>query len=126
MKFSDIFKQRIEPSLVTSSELSEISEDGKVTIGFNDREITLVYNGSNTPDYRRIVYKMTMLAVIGMFPTYADLCQVNKTFEPKSYKHECVYQRCKTMTDKLCYLLGDELFDTIIYAEPDLDDIYGD
>lgn len=123
MKFSDIFKQDIEPSLVTSS---EPSEDGKVTVGFDDRKITLVYNRSKTPDYRRIVYKMTMLAVIGMFPTYEDLCQVNKTFEPKSYRHECVYQRCKTMTDKLHYLLGDELFDTIVHAEHDLDDIYGD
>lgn len=123
MKFSDIFKEQIEPSL------SILLEDGSVKLGFDSREVTLTYknmHNTNPPDFRRFVYKMTMLAVIGLFPTYEDLCKVNKTFDPKSYKHECVYQRCKSMTEKLHHLLGDELFDTIVYAEQDLDDIYGD
>lgn len=120
MKFSDIFHQQVESSLLTSF------ENGVVKLGFGGREITLEYKGSNSPDYRRIVYKMSMLAFIGLFSSYADLCNVNKTFEPKNIKHEFVFERCKKMTDKLHYLLGDELFDTIVHAEHDLDDIYGD
>lgn len=123
MKFSNIFKEQIEPSLSTSL------EDDNVKLGFDGREITLTYKNmqnTNPPNLRRVVYKMTMLAVIGLFSTYEDLCKVNKTFDPKNYKHECVYQRCKSMKEKLHHLLGDELFDTIVYAEQDLDDIYGD
>lgn len=120
MKFSEVFVQQIEPSLVGSF------EDGKVQLGFGGREISIVYNGASPPDYRRIMYKMTLLGAIGVFHSYEDLCTMNNTFEAKSYRHEWVYNKCKLMTDKLHHLIGDELFDTLVQAEPDLDEIYGD
>lgn len=118
MKFSEIYVEKIEPSLVGSL------EDGKIKLGFGGREVSIAYNGALPPDYRRVLYKTALLAGIGVFVTYEDLCKVNKTFEPKSFKHEWVYQRCKLMTDKLHHLLGDDLFDALVHAEPDLDDIY--